>query len=135
MQEIIWTEEFSVAVAKLDQQHKILIEMINKLIRDPQANTRSETVSEVLGEMTDYALQHFAYEESLMTAHGYPQQKEHVKEHRAFQETTGKFGAATAIDVQGIPEMILEHLSQWLTHHILEVDMAYRPFFLAQGVQ
>ncbi len=134
MQEITWTEDFSVGVEKLDEQHKILIGMINKLISDPQATTRSETVSQVLGEMTDYALGHFAFEESLMAEHGYPQKKEHLKEHAAFKETTGKFGAATAIDVHGIPEMLLEHLSGWLTHHILEVDMAYKPFFEARGV-
>ena len=128
MQEILWTEQFSVGVEKLDEQHQILIGMINKLISDPKATTRSETVSQVLGEMTDYAMEHFAYEENLMAECGYPQRKEHIKEHKAFQETTAKFGAATAIDVQGIPEMLLEHLSEWLTHHILEIDMAYRPF-------
>jgi len=134
MQEIIWTEEFSVGVEKLVEQHKILIAMINKLISDPQATTRSETVSQVLGEMTEYALGHFAFEENLMAEHGYPQIKEQHKEHRAFQKTTGKFCSATAIDVHGIPEMLLEHLSGWLTHHILKVDMAYRPFFEARGV-
>ncbi|MDP6635963.1 MAG: bacteriohemerythrin [Phycisphaerae bacterium] len=135
MQEIIWAEKSSVGVAKLDEQHKILIGMINKLIRDPQAATRSETVSDVLGEMTDYALKHFAYEENLMVDSDYPRSKEHIKEHLAFRETTGKFCSATAIDVSGIPEMLLEHLSQWLTHHILEIDMAYKAFFQEQGVR
>ncbi|MDP7287788.1 MAG: bacteriohemerythrin [Phycisphaerae bacterium] len=135
MEQIVWTEEFSVGVEKLDEQHKILIGMINKLIRDPQAATRSETVSDVLGEMTNYALEHFAFEENLMAEHGYPQSKGHVKEHRAFQETTSKFCTATAVDVLGVPEMLLEHLSEWLVHHILEIDMAYRPFFQERSVQ
>ncbi len=135
MQEIIWTDEFSVGVAKIDEQHRRLVDMINKLISDPHANSRSETVSDVLGEMTDYAKMHFSDEEKLMDQYGYPQLAEQVKEHRAFQEDTAKFCTAAAVHVDRVPEMLLEHLSQWLVHHILEVDMAYRPFFQAQGVQ
>jgi hemerythrin len=135
MQEIIWTDEFSVGIARIDEQHRRLVDMINKLISDPTATSRSETVSDVLGEMTDYVKMHFAYEEKLMGEHGYPQLGEQVKEHRAFQEDTAKFCMAAAVHLDRVPEMLMEHLSQWLVHHILEVDMAYRPFFQAQGVQ
>jgi len=135
MEEIIWTEQFSVGVAKIDQQHKQLIAMINKLIGDPHAATRSETVTEVLGEMTDYASMHFADEEKILTEHGYPGLSQHIKEHRTLQEDTAKFCTAASVQLDRIPEMLLEHLSQWLVHHILEVDMAYRPFLQALAIE
>jgi hemerythrin len=135
MQKIAWSEEFSVGVEKMDAQHKVLIGMINKLILDPQATTRSETVSDVLNEMTNYVQTHFTAEEALLAEHGYPQLKTQIQQHRDFQKTTAKFCTATAVDIHGVPDMLLEHLSEWLVHHILESDKAYSPFLKDCGVK
>jgi hemerythrin len=135
MQKIVWSEEFSVGVEKMDAQHKALIGMINKLILDPQATTRSETVSDVLNEMTNYVQTHFTAEEALLAEHGYPQLQTQVQQHRDFQETTAKFCTATMVDIHGVPDMLLEHLSEWLIHHILESDMAYSSFLKNCGVK
>ena len=65
MEQITWTEEFSVGVVRIDEQHKQLIAMINRLIAEPQTTTRSETISDLLTGMTNYAQMHFATEEEL----------------------------------------------------------------------
>ena len=70
MEQITWTEDFSVGVVSLDEQHKRLIQMINRLIiAGPQTTTRSETVSDLLSDMANYARKHFATEEELMRQH------------------------------------------------------------------
>jgi hemerythrin len=135
MEEITWTDKLSVGIAGIDEQHKRLIGMINRLIRDPGATTRSESISDLLSDMTAYALEHFATEEELMRRCGYPHMDEHIAAHDAFRESAAQFCIATMHGVEAVPENMLRYLSGWLMHHILEDDMAYRPFLVERGVQ
>jgi hemerythrin len=135
MEQITWTEDFSVGVVRLDEQRKRLIQMINRLIAKPQTTTESEMVSDLLSDMTNYALKHFAAEEELMRQYNYPRLKEQVAQHRAFQEKTVDFCSATMLNVGIVPETMLHYLSDWLVEHILKSDMAYKPFFREQGIE
>jgi hemerythrin-like metal-binding protein len=129
MEPIQWTESFSVGVKLFDEQHKQLIGMINRLSEDPQAATSSETVSELLDAMTDYAQGHFEAEETLMEKHSYPQLREHTAQHHAFRRKTAELCMDTMNRVDTVPESLLEYLRDWLIGHILKSDMAYKPFF------
>ena len=135
MEQITWTEEFSVGVVRIDEQHKQLIAMINLLIAEPQTTTRSETISDLLTGMTNYAQMHFATEEELMRQHNYPHFEEHVAQHRSFRKKTVDFCTATITDIVAVPETLLHYLRDWLVQHILESDMAYEPFFRERGVE
>jgi len=134
MEEITWTEDFSVGVARIDEQHKRLIAMINRLIAEPQTTTRSETVSDLLTDMTKYAQEHFATEEELMRRHNYPHLGEHIAQHRAFRKKTVDFCTATTLDAEAVPATLLHYLREWLVGHILDTDMAYKPFFRERGI-
>ena len=135
VEQIIWTEDFSVGVARIDEQHKRLIGMINRLISAPQARARSETISDLLNDMTSYAQEHFATEEALMRQYNYPQLEEHVAQHRTFREKTVGFCSAAILDAPGLPEAMLYYLRNWLVDHILNSDMAFKPFFREQGLK
>ena len=135
MEQIIWTEDFSVGVVRLDEQHKRLIQMINRLIAQPQTTTESELISDLLSDMTNYAQKHFAAEEELMRQYNYPRLKEQVAQHHAFQEKTVDFCSATTLNVRIVPETMLRYLSDWLVGHILDSDMAYKPFFRERRVE
>jgi len=113
MEQITWTEDFSVGVVRLDEQHKRLIKMINRLIAEPQTTTESEMVSDLLSDMTNYAQAHFTAEEELMRQHNYPRLEEHVAQHRAFQKKTVDFCSATVLNVGSVPETMLHYLSDW----------------------
>ena len=135
MEQITWTEDFSVGVVRLNEQHKRLIQMINRLIAEPQTTTSSETVSDLLNDMTKYAQEHFAIEEDLMRQHNYPHLEEHIVQHRSFQKKTVDFCSATMLDVTAVPEIMLHYLRDWLVEHILKSDMVYKPFFREQGLK
>jgi len=135
MEQITWTEKYSVGVARLDKQHQRLISMINRLLAEPHATTRSESIADLLSEMTAYALEHFETEEQMMRQCGFPRLDEHVALHDAFQENTAQFCLATMDGVETVPETMRKYLVEWLTHHILEDDMAYKPFLLERGVE
>jgi hemerythrin len=136
METVTWSENFSVGVRELDQQHQQLIKLLNRLISaQGTISTHSETISDILMEMTRYAQTHFKAEERLMKAYGYPGLEEQKKQHRNFRRKTVDFSTATTLGIDQIPEALLEYLADWLTHHILEDDMAYRSFFKDKGVE
>ena len=136
MEPVQWSEKFSVGVRELDQQHQYLIKLLNRLISaQGTINTHSETVSDTLMAMTRYAQTHFKTEESLMEANGYPGLEEQKIQHRDFRKKTVGFSTATTFGIDQVPEDLLTYLNNWLVHHILEDDMAYRAFFKDKGVE
>jgi hemerythrin len=136
METVQWSAKFSVGVSELDQQHQQLIKLLNRLISTHGTiNTHSETVSDTLTAMTSYAQTHFKAEEGLMAAYGYPGLEKQKIQHREFRKKTVDFCTNTYYGDDQIPEALLVYLSDWLVHHILEDDMAYRSFFKDKGVE
>jgi hemerythrin-like metal-binding protein len=129
MEPIVWSENFSVGVQLFDEQHKRLIMMLNKMIKHPTVPTRSETVSEILTDMTLYSLEHFKAEEDLMIKHGYPQFEQHKSQHQSFRIKVTELCMATTHDIEAVPQVLLEYLGQWWVQHILHEDMDYKQFF------
>ena len=69
MEKIIWNDSFSVKVMEIDDQHKKLIRLINRLGDIDASKVNSETVSEIFTEMTQYTQFHFGTEEKYMLEH------------------------------------------------------------------
>ena len=136
MESVQWSEKFSVGVRELDQQHQQLIKLLNILISTQGTiNTHSETVSDTLMAMTRYAQTHFKTEERLMEAYGYPGLEDQKMQHRDFRKKTVGFSTATTFGIDQVPEDLLTYINNWLVHHILEDDMAYKAFFKDEGVE
>ena len=135
MEPIVWSEKLSVGVKLFDEQHRMLIITLNKIIKDPMVTTKSKTVSEILKDMTRYAQEHFKSEEKLMVKHGYPQIEQHKSQHQEFRGKVTELGKATTYGIDVVPQVLLEFLQQWLTQHIMHEDMEYKPFFEKKGVK
>ena len=134
MEKIIWNESFSVGIPLLDSQHMELIRIINKMIDAKDVKVGSETISEILLSMTNYAMFHFKTEEDFLREHGYPEFESHKKEHTGFRKQTLSFCMDTMDNKNTIPDEILAFLKDWLLHHILVSDMQYKEFFKSKGV-
>ncbi len=134
MEPIIWAEGFSVGVSEMDNQHKKLIAMINRLIAEPKATVQSETISDLLNDMINYAQEHFRDEEALMSEHSYPFKDLQTEQHKSFIKRTVDFCSASEGGVDIVPQAMLEYLKGWLIHHILEQDMKYKAFFIERGL-
>lgn len=126
-----WTPKMSVGLAELDDDHKQLIRIINQLGADYAKEDRREAVRQSLMALRRYAEFHFAREEKVMTACGYPGIEEHKGEHRDFvqriQELTHQFDEDPARSAELVNRELLNFLQDWLTHHILIEDKAYKP--------
>ncbi len=121
-----WRDAFSVGVAKLDNDHKRLIALINRV---DEAEKAGKSVQWALEELGSYAEVHFKAEEERLAAAEYPEIDEHKKEHKAFVEwlvTVERTYNLTPDAHFHIAETVNEYLRDWWTHHILLIDMQYK---------
>lgn len=129
-----WSDEYSVKVRELDEQHKQLITMINRLHEAMLTNRGREVQREIAAEMISYVELHFASEEEYMLRFNYDGYEEHLREHEQFTAEAIELKVRVA---NGTPVLTLEFLTllkSWLQHHILGTDMKYAGHFNAHGL-
>ena len=78
---IEWRKEFETGVADVDHEHQELVDLINELHGQLDANAPKETVREFLGEVFARISAHFALEETVMRKHKYDEYEAHKAEH------------------------------------------------------
>ncbi len=123
---IQWTDKLSVGVESLDNDHKRLIDLINKLAETTQAGEDRAVVGDVLTELVDYTHYHFAREEKIQEAGGYPDLERHKDIHADLTEQVEEVKADfEASDATGVGRDVLLFLSDWLRKHIMGEDMKY----------
>lgn len=131
-----WTDDLSVGIQEIDNQHKILIDLINRLFDETvlhQAGSDTTVIDEVLYKLVEYTVIHFTVEESLFRIFSYPDTDTHIGHHNELK--------AQVIDLQQkvkrgeaqVNTELLLFLKNWLTNHINYEDKLYAPFFLKQG--
>jgi len=76
-----WNESFSVGIASIDEEHKGLIALINRLYEGIKENKQDQVLGPIFNELGDYTRSHFAHEEELFARYGYPKAEEHALKH------------------------------------------------------
>jgi hemerythrin len=131
-----WTNEMSVGVKVLDEDHKKLVEMLNQLNDGIIAGQRRAALELVIGKMADYTNVHFAREERFFAQTGYPGGDAHKMEHehlrRRVLNLQMRFESGQSLDLS---MEVLNFLKKWLTNHIQGSDMEYRPYLNAHGIK
>ena len=132
---ITWKDDFSVGVASIDDQHKKLIDMINRAEKSAMDSNDADELSDLIMDMNAYARSHFAHENQLMETHGYPDAAGHMAMHDAFAKRAMPF-QDSGLDNDALdPVAIFKYLAQWLNKHILETDMELGRFLNERGVR
>ena len=78
-----WVPELDTGIAEIDTQHRRIVDYINKLL-ELRASHNREALGEVIAEMVDYTMSHFAFEEALIENAGYMFSGPHKKVHELF---------------------------------------------------
>jgi hemerythrin len=131
---ITWRDSYSVKVPSIDEQHKKLIDLINRLHDAMSSGQGKAVLGGVVAELVAYTRTHFTYEESLMSRAIYPQLTAHRAAHRSLIEKVGGFTAQVGADATTTIEM-MTFLRGWLMEHIQKEDMAYSDSLVAKGIQ
>lgn len=81
---IEWTQNLSVGVESIDQQHKTLFDKANELFEAGKNNKTKEFIAELLEFLDAYTKQHFQSEEAYMRSINYPGYNDQKKLHTDF---------------------------------------------------
>ena len=117
---IKWNAMLDTGIPVIDNQHKRIVEYINKLEHAEQHHSREE-VEGVLDELVDYTLSHFAFEESLMEEAGYPFVRPHKRVHELFTRRVADYQQRFKIG-EDVAHELLQTLTAWLLNHIRSDD-------------
>jgi hemerythrin len=123
-----WTEDLSVGVRKIDEQHKELFSRINDLVEAIKSHTCKYKIGDVIKFLEDYIVFHFGEEEKIMLDLDYPGYEGHLKEHEKFMAAFAELkkelqkleGAAS-----GSYELSVETnqvVVDWILAHISKID-------------
>jgi hemerythrin len=124
-----WSESMSVGLPLIDNDHKALIHLVNRLHEAVSAGDTYDVLDDLLNRLVDYIDIHFTREERVMDACAYPQTIDHKEEHAAFVDYIRSLREQfTADSAAGLAGDLTEYLKDWLNHHILIQDMAYRQY-------
>ncbi|GFH92819.1 cyclic di-GMP phosphodiesterase [Lachnospiraceae bacterium] len=125
---LIWQERFNIGVSFIDEEHKKLFSILNKLFEYSKEDEKSQwACQEGIKYFKDHAMKHFSEEESYMASIHYIGYETHRRLHDNFRkktipalerELTRTFYSADAID------HFLGVCAGWLIGHTLTEDRA-----------
>ncbi len=122
-----WKDEYSVNEENIDKQHKGLFKLSNEIYNlVEQGIDDYEHFRQLFLALNDYGIEHFLYEEMYMQEQGYPNLKEHIKQHNEFSNKVKDL--CVGIDKETHIKDIGEFVSTWLVEHVLNEDMEYKEF-------
>lgn len=126
MSRLQWSDDYSVGDAEIDQQHKALFNLIDRL----EDHDMDETaLSITLEKLECYVQEHFLAEEEILKSCHYPQFDAHLRQHDEFRDwlnmLRGNFSSQQE-DSHIIGGNVHDFLRDWLLTHILTADQAYK---------
>ncbi len=135
----VWKKEFELGIPTIDQQHKTLLDIgnrISSLIQEhEEGDDNYEDIFNVVEELKSYTIYHFDTEEELLVKHDYPDYDNHKKEHDDFINYIESVDLAAVDDAQKqFLTELLEKLIKWVFNHILNTDYLYKGHMLEAGV-
>ena len=132
---LVWSSDLSVGLNSIDEQHKILISLINELHSAMKARRSRSELLNIIDELKNYTVTHFGFEEELFAKYGYPDTPAHIEQHRKFVDQVVDFEAGVRSGKLTVTMDVMKFLKDWLTHHIKGTDKQYGPFLAAKGVE
>lgn len=132
---INWSDEFSVDIQEIDEQHKKLVGLINALYTALASKDQASKVEAILDELVEYTRTHFAVEECLLRLFDYPGYDEHKAIHDKIVERVVVFQSQYKAGDQTVGMELLYFLKDWLMNHIHKVDKKYSPHLTSRGVK
>ncbi len=135
MATISWTEELSVNIPSIDEQHKKLVHLINEFYRKISIQSPKESIFELIKALKDYTVFHFSTEEKYMKQFDYPGYLKHKNEHDQFVNKVLDFEDRYKNGKLILTLEITNFIRTWVANHICNTDKLYSDFLNKNGVK
>lgn len=130
-----WKDDFATNIWEVDNQHKKLLALLNRLFDAMSVGKGKDALGSILKELIDYTVYHFGTEERLFKEHGYPEYAAHKKEHDDLTKKAVELKTAFDSGKQLITIDVMNFLKDWLNVHILQEDKKFGPYLASKGVK
>lgn len=130
-----WDSALDVNVEAMNQQHKILISMMDKLYTQNSANASKEQLIESIDELFAFVIKHFGEEEAFMASINFPNLEAHKKLHQNLLNDLKTLGNDfKQSNEEKVGSEFIIFLKFWLSTHIMGIDNKYGVYAKQMGL-
>lgn len=123
---IEWKDEYALGIEIIDDQHKQLFEIADRiyaLIQNNLVTDKYDGIVEIINELKNYTVDHFAAEEKYMQSIGYKRLLSQKVAHNEFLQKMDQIDLDRIDNGQNTYLMeTLDFVVEWLGQHILKED-------------
>ncbi len=124
---IEWGPSYMLGVDLIDEQHKKLVALVNKLHKARKTGEDLQTLGKIFDELVQYTASHFSDEEALQARANYPDINNHKEVHKKLVAKVLEYGEQLKAGKLQAADL-MRFLSDWLINHIQGTDSKYVPY-------
>ncbi len=128
-EKVHWDDSYKLGIKRVDDEHKKLFELVNKLYELEDTSGVKEEIRKILYEFSDYTVVHFRDEEEFMESISYPHLQEHKVIHQEIIESLSKI-IHTPANLRIIKSKMRIVAKRVLIEHIINEDMKISQYIL-----
>jgi hemerythrin-like metal-binding domain len=135
---ISWTLQDGMGVAVFDSEHRMVVELANRLHQAVDRGEPDTALRHVLRRLARYSEEHSAHEEEYMRLSGYPDTARHMAAHTALKQEIAHFEAnlhALSAHRDVLAEAVMIFIRDLLLEHIRVEDRPLGAHLNAKGIR
>jgi len=117
-----WYKKYSVNNEELDNHHKTLINIINRLYNAILDKDTTNCYDLIVDELISYTDYHFTAEEQYMNKIGYKEIERHISEHKYFTQRILHLKNEINNKDSEVNKELMLFLGNWIVHHVMYED-------------
>ena len=131
---IVWEDSWNVGITEIDDDHKKLVSLLQKLFGALIAAQGAEYVKTIFFELIDYTRYHFEREEEIYKKYNYQELEHHKQLHQDLIQQVLDISKELLSEgeTEKVSDDFFEFLKHWLVDHILEEDLKFKDFLAGQ---
>ncbi len=136
---ISWDDRLTIDGGAIDDDHKKIIEIINRFLGKVGKFESATEIMVILEELHTKANEHFRREEELQRLIKFPERDVHFTEHNRLstklEKLMGEVRPTSGSYVNIMGDKVADFIHEWLFSHILKSDMKMKPFVKSAGTK
>jgi hemerythrin len=120
-----WHNTYSVNNEELDNHHKRLFNILNKLYENCMGTDLPNSLDPIVDELVSYSKYHFSAEEQHMRDIGYKDIEKQISEHRSFTQRSLQLKRVVDKNDLELTKELIVFLGSWILKHVMEEDKKY----------